>query len=146
MTFRYQNKTYKHLSELSGLPKDETPVWNCKKPDAMPVTKHTTSRQDKMNGTEAEALILLKERYPLARIFFHAIKLQVGESRCDYTPDFLVSPVAFSLPRPIVVEVKGQHRFRTQGRNKYQAARLLYPCFDFLWMEKMKDGTWRYET
>jgi hypothetical protein len=108
--------------------------------EILPVIKHT-ARGDKMNKSEAMALLILRAKYPDAVIFFHSIKLEIGEGAW-YWPDFVVT---WGDSRPIViVEVKSPHRWQEKGRLKFRAAKLRFKCFRWLWMMNDK-GAWTYE-
>lgn len=64
------------------------------------------------------------------------VKLRAGTERCFYCPDFLAvgadGKVEFH-------EVKGRY-VRDDSRVKFQAARMTYPFFRWVWAQKTKAG------
>ena len=96
------------------------------------------------NKTEAEYARILEAKRQAGEIRailgHESVKIHIGEVRCWYTPDF---PVILNSGRLEFHEVKGAHVW-DDARVKFQAAKLLYPEFLFVWAQKTKEG-WRIE-
>lgn len=99
------------------------------------------SREPKLNKTETEYqnILLARERAgEITAIRAQSIKIQIGEKRCWYTPDFTC--VNKATGRIQFHEVKGG-KVWDDARVKFQAAKLNYPEFDWIWAQK-KEGVW----
>ena len=95
-----------------------------------------------LNKTEAEYLRILQSKLQAGEIRailgHESVKIRIGEHRCWYSPDF---PVILNSGRLEFHETKGA-RVWDDARVKFQAAKLLYPEFLFVWAQKTKEG-WR---
>lgn len=96
-------------------------------------------RADGPNQTErqyAEKFLVLGSNVGFA---FEAITIRL-DAMTTYTPDW------FELTTDVVTihEVKGQHRFKRAGREKFKRARHEIPRYRWVWGE-LKDGVWRRE-
>lgn len=108
------------------------------------------SKQDKNspkgkepNKTEKECGHILSFEYPGASVRYEAITLVLASGH-RYTADWVV---VLTTGEVVLVEAKnGAYRHASYGRSKlaFDSAKVEYPCFQFQWREKFKDG-WRVE-
>jgi len=95
------------------------------------------SRGTKLNKTEAEYERMMVALHGRCNVFAQAVQLQVGEDRCRYTPDFMIVNAKGEIS---FHEVKGGF-YRDDARVKFQAAKLRYMMFGWVWAQK-KHGRW----
>ena len=126
-------------------------------PTPAKTSTHVQTRPDSENGmagkinrfTEATARMTKTERAAEAflrgcgvyvDVWFHPCVLMLRNGH-KYTPDFLCDP---GVPdsRRVLVEVKGAYRLGSYQRARvaFDQARIEFPEFHFLWLEKTKDG------
>lgn len=112
------------------------------------VTNSTPMQAKKARGkrqptkTEAAAIEYLKRLPDVVDVRFNPMSLHLANGH-RYTPDasFIRSGVLH------IVEVKGSYRLGSLQRSRlaYDQARIEWPMFTFWWMERQKDGTWRFK-
>lgn len=129
------------LAVLAGKPAVALPT-AAAEPDAP--AKRTPG--GKLTKTENSARDWLERCGKYSRVRVHPFTLRMDNGH-RYTPDFLCTPLDASKPR-VVVEVKGSYRLHSYGRARlaFDQARLEYPEFAFVWMEKTKTGWATVET
>lgn len=75
------------------------------------------------------------------KVEFHyeCIKLKIGDG-VFYLPDFIAMSRAGEV---YAIEIKGPHS-RRSGEIKFLAAKERYPMFQWMWVTRREDGSWRY--
>lgn len=92
--------------------------------------------------TEAAAIEYLKRLPDVVDVRFNPMSLHLANGH-RYTPD--ASFIRYGDLH--IVEVKGSYRLGSLQRSRlaYDQARIEWPMFTFWWMERQKDGTWRFK-
>lgn len=102
--------------------------------------RHSKATESGPNATEAE----YNARFLGGKGVYEAITLRLpGGSK--YTPDWMwVDPEG---GRVHLVEVKGSHRFPSEGRSRlaFDVAKKEFPMFRFVWAKKTKRGEWEFK-
>jgi len=105
-----------------------------------PPSKKTRGKRQPTK-TEAAAIEYLKRLPDVVDVRFNPMSLHLANGH-RYTPDasFIRSGVLH------LVEVKGSYRLGSLQRSRlaYDQARIEWPMFTFWWMERQKDGSWRF--
>jgi len=106
-----------------------------------PGSQQLKRQEDQLTKTELRYLRLLKvQREPLCRILIQAIRLNLGLTNLNYTPDFCVVRPDRTLE---MHEVKGAHVYE-DARVKFKQAVATYPMFYWVWAQ-WEQGQWRYQ-
>ena len=94
----------------------------------------------RMTKTERDAEAFLRGCGAYASVWFNPCVLRLRNGH-RYTPDFLCDPI-MQGSRRILVEVKGAYRLGSyqRARMAFDQARIEFPEFGFLWIERTKDG------
>jgi hypothetical protein len=112
---------------------------------SMRVTKHvapdiiTATPKRKMTKTEQSYEQILVTAYERKNVHFEGLSLRLRNG-LRYTPDFVAVAADESI---CLYEVKGSYRLHSYSRARmaFLQARIDWPMFGFVWIEKQKDGS-----
>ena len=113
-------------------------------PEAAPAEKPAKAKGGP-NKTEAcYRRDVLSRRQDLTSIGYEALTIRMGNGH-RYTPDWTCQATD---GRVICVEVKGTYRFGSHQRARlaFDQCATEWPCFEFVWAERQKDGSWKHST
>lgn len=123
-----------HVSATEKLIRDGIPPAPAKKP----------RRPKAPSKTEHQAMDYLLTQHR-CDIRWNAVSFKLLNGH-RYTPDLHMD--LGTGRRQVFIEVKGSYRLGSLQRSRlaFDQAKREWPCFDWWWMEKQKDGTWKITT
>lgn len=116
--------------QLAARPLEEQPVVT---------TQHPKAPKPLLNKLESAWLAWFKATHAEV-VLTQAITLRLDPPFTSYRPDFAYMDLSHG--ELVLVEVKGQHRFREKGIAKVALAAKTYPLFTFVLYERV-DGYWK---
>jgi hypothetical protein len=141
---RYREQAKRQVSGRLAwvVPTDEAGA-KAQKISANPAVKVARTKP-KMTRVEAEYEAILVARHGRDSVVFEGLTLRLKNGH-RYTPDLVVMDgKSVAVSRVTLVEVKGPYKLQSYQRARlaFDQSRVEYPCFDFVWAQKRRDGSW----